>query len=298
MALSLDVIRNLVLQALSEDLGCDARDPMAMEADVTAQLIAPETQIHAHVFAKEPGVVCGLEFCREAFLICDPSCEIHLAVSDGQAVQSGQTVLTVVGNARRILTAERTALNVLQCLSGTATCVRHEVSNMGSSKTILLDTRKTLPGLRLAQKYAVTCGGGQNHRIGLYDAFLIKENHIAACGGIEPALKRARQMHSDLFLEIEVETLEQLDEVLALQSHYRVDRVMLDNFTLDAVKIAVARVAGRVPLEVSGNVEGDRLRAMAETGVDYLSMGALTKHVRAMDYSLRVQYSVPGESKG
>ncbi len=265
--------------AFYEDMG---------SGDVTAQLIPEDQVVSATIMAKEPAVVCGLDFVRAAFLKLDPQARLVFYVKDSDSVVSGQLLLSLTGNARALLSAERTALNFLQLLSGTATTVDLYVKLIAHTKAKLLDTRKTLPGLRLAQKYAVQCGGGMNHRIGLYDAYLIKENHIAACGGITAAVLEARRQRPDLFLEVEVETLQQLQEVLPL----KVERVMLDNFTLPQIQEAVAWVAGRVPLEVSGNIDQDSIVKMAETGVDFISMGSLTKHVRAIDYSLRVSQRV------
>ena len=264
-----------VARSIAEDLGA---------GDITAELLPVEQTITAQLISREAAVVCGVPWCNAVFAQIDPSLTVVWQVAEGDRVAPEQTWFTVSGNARSIVTAERTALNWLQTLSGTATVAAQFAAALADSKTRILDTRKTIPGLRHAQKYAVKVGGGCNHRIGLYDAFLIKENHIASCGSIRAALKTARQLHPTALLEIEVETLAELTEALAENP----DRIMLDNFSLADMRKAVALAAGNVALEVSGNVELAQLSAIAATGVDYISSGALTKHLRAVDLSMRV----------
>ncbi|MEP1553811.1 carboxylating nicotinate-nucleotide diphosphorylase, partial [Paraglaciecola sp.] len=210
--------------------------------------------------------------------------KLQWCVNDGEQLSANQTIVKITGNARHILTGERTALNFLQTLSGTATTVADCVAELAGTHTKLLDTRKTLPGMRLAQKYAVRCGGGTNHRIGLYDAYLIKENHIFACGSIENAVKQARQANSQLNVEVEVENIEELNQAILAKA----DIIMLDNFDNQMIQQAVAINAGKCKLEVSGNITKSRLKALSQLGVDYISSGALTKDVKAIDLSLRV----------
>ncbi|MFT4676712.1 MAG: nicotinate-nucleotide pyrophosphorylase (carboxylating) [Patiriisocius sp.] len=264
-----------VAAALAEDVG---------DGDVTAQLIDAEKQATASVITREAGVLCGRPWVDEVFRQVDPDLKLIWHVADGDQTTPDQLLFTVEGNARGILTGERPALNFLQTLSGTATTTAKYVSLITHTKTNLLDTRKTLPGLRLGQKYAVSCGGGMNHRIGLYDAFLIKENHIQASGSIASAITRARELHPGIRVEIEVETLEQFHEAAIC----RPDWIMLDNFALEDLKTAV-RSNQPVKLEASGGIENDQdLVRIAETGVDFISVGALTKHVKAMDLSMRI----------
>ncbi len=268
-------IRASAAHLLAEDVG---------PGDITAQLI-PDTQwASARVITREPAVLCGMAWVEELFRRLDVSVTLRWSAADGDPLEAGQSFLELEGPARSLLTGERAALNLLQSLSATATRTRHFVSLLEGTGVRLLDTRKTLPGLRLAQKYAVTCGGGHNHRIGLYDAFLIKENHIAACGGIEAAVKAARRIASDLPVEVEVENFEELEQALAAGA----DIVMLDNFSLDDMREAVKRNAGRATLEASGNVDESTLRAIADTGVDCISSGALTKDIKAIDLSMRI----------
>ena len=252
--------------------------------DITASLIAPDALASAEVITREAGVLCGKSFADETFLQVDDRCSTDWLVADGDHLNAGDSLFRVTGPARALLTAERTALNFLQALSGTATVAKNYAERVAHTDVRLLDTRKTLPGLRLAQKYAVACGGCYNHRIGLFDAFLIKENHIAAAGGIREAIVAARHIAADTLIEIEVETLAELDTALSQAP----DRIMLDNFSLEALREAVARTAGQAELEASGNVTDDTLVAIAETGVDLISIGALTKHVRALDLSMRL----------
>ncbi|MDX1464472.1 MAG: carboxylating nicotinate-nucleotide diphosphorylase [Halomonas sp.] len=267
-------IRDSAARLLAEDVG---------PGDITAQLIPEKQTARARVITREATILCGVAWVDELFRRLDPRVSLHWQAADGDRLAAGQAFLELEGPARSLLTGERAALNLLQTLSATATRTRHYVDLLEGTGVRLLDTRKTLPGLRLAQKYAVTCGGGHNHRIGLYDAFLIKENHIAACGGIEAAVKEARDIARDLPVEVEVETFEELDLALAAGA----DVIMLDNFSLDDMREAVDRTAGRATLEASGNVDETTLRAIAETGVDCISSGALTKDLKAIDLSMR-----------
>ena len=273
--ISAQYISERVQQALAEDVGA---------GDITASLIAPDTLASADVITREAGVLCGKAFAEETFRQVDARCGTVWQVEDGDHINAGDSLYRVTGPARALLTAERTALNFLQALSGTATVAKAYADRIAHTDVRLLDTRKTLPGLRLAQKYAVACGGCYNHRIGLFDAFLIKENHIAAAGGIREAIIAARHIAADKPVEIEVETLLELDTALSAEP----DRIMLDNFSLDALREAVARTAGQAELEASGNVTDQTLVAIAETGVDLISIGALTKHIRALDLSMRM----------
>ncbi len=266
-----------VQAALLEDIG---------DGDLTAQLIPTSTRGTADVITREEGVFCGRPWVDATFAALDASLQLDWQVDDGDRVQAGQRLLTLQGSARTILSGERTALNFIQLLSGTATTARRYADRLApGAKLKLLDTRKTLPGLREAQKYAVRCGGCYNHRMGLFDAFLIKENHIAAAGSIAAAVGAARSQAPDRKVEVEVENLEELEAALTAGA----DIIMLDEFDLDSMRRAVERVAGRALLEASGSIDGDRLGAIADTGVDYVSIGALTKHVRAMDLSLRMR---------
>lgn len=268
-------IRNSAARLLAEDVG---------PGDITAQLIPATQNAKARVIARQDSVLCGMAWVNELFRRLDTSVSLHWLASDGDRIAANEPFLLLEGPARSLLTGERAALNLLQTLSGTATQTRTFVDLIDDTGVRLLDTRKTLPGMRLAQKYAVTCGGGHNHRIGLYDAFLIKENHIAACGGIPAAVEEARRIAHDLPVEVEVETFEELDSALAAGA----DVIMLDNFSLDDMREAVKRNAGKAVLEASGNVEAARLRDIAETGIDCISSGALTKNVTAIDLSMRL----------
>jgi nicotinate-nucleotide pyrophosphorylase (carboxylating) len=269
-------IPETVRRALAEDVG---------SGDRTAALIPPDRQHHAQVITREDAVLCGTEWFDEVFRQVDAQVRVTWSAHDGDAVRVNQVLCHLEGPARGILTAERTALNFLQTLSATATAARRHVEAVRGTRATILDTRKTLPGLRLAQKYAVRCGGAQNHRIGLYDGILIKENHIAAAGSIAAAVRAARaSAPPGVFVEVEVETATQLQEALAAG----VERILLDNFTLDGIRAAVAATAGRAKLEVSGGVTLETVRTLAETGVDFISIGGLTKHLRAVDLSLRI----------
>ncbi len=271
-----DEVTRTVARALSEDVG---------SGDVTANLIPAEIRATAKVICREQAVLCGCPWFNEVFRqLADDDVDVVWHIQEGQIVAPNQLLCTLQGSARLLLTGERCALNFLQTLSGTATRVKQYTELIRDTGTRLLDTRKTLPGLRSAQKYAVTCGGGENHRQGLYDAFLIKENHIMACGSITRAVTTARALDPRLPLEVEVENLEQLREALEAG----VDRVLLDNFNLVTLREAVMLNQNRARLEASGGITPHNLRAVAETGVDYISMGALTKDVLAVDLSMRL----------
>jgi len=272
-----DQIQAIVKRALAEDVG---------PGDVTSQwILPPEMRVRGRFLAKARGVVAGLEVVRQVFWQVDERIAFQSRLQDGDAISQGDIVATVEGPAAGILTAERTALNFLQRMSGIATLTRRCVEAVASTKAAILDTRKTAPGLRLLDKWAVRLGGGQNHRLGLYDMVLIKDNHIAAAGGITQAVERVRQRNRPgLAVEVEVKSLAELEEALALG----VDRIMLDNMGLDEMRRAVEVTAGRVPLEASGNVTLENVAAIAATGVDYISVGALTHSVEALDISLEV----------
>lgn len=269
------VISENVALALREDVG---------SGDITAELIAPDAHARARVICREDAVICGRAWVDEVFQQLDAQVSLSWQVKDGDRVSADTELLTLEGPARSLLTGERAALNFLQTLSGTATQSDHYARQVAGTGVRLLDTRKTLPGLRMAQKYAVSCGGCFNHRIGLFDAFLIKENHIMACGGITAAVTTARTSHPGKPVEVEVETFAQLDEALAA----RADIIMLDNFSVEQMREAVAITAGRARLEASGNITDTTLIDYARTGVDYISIGALTKHCRAIDLSMRI----------
>ncbi|MDO1530209.1 carboxylating nicotinate-nucleotide diphosphorylase [Fulvimonas sp. R45] len=263
-------------RAFAEDLGA---------GDATADLLPADATASARLTCRESAVIAGTPWFDACFRRLDPAVGIHWQLHDGQRAAPGAVICHLRGNARALVSAERSALNFLQLLSATATATAYYVEAVAGTGVRVLDTRKTLPGLRLAQKYAVRCGGGHNHRIGLYDAILIKENHIIAAGGLGAAVAAARRRHPGLLLEVEVENLDELAEALAAG----VDRIMLDNFTVPLMREAVALAGGRVPLEVSGNVDLATIGEYARTGVDFISVGALTKHVRAVDLSLRLQ---------
>jgi len=270
-----DDIAETVRRALAEDIG---------SGDRTAALIPAAKTSRAHVLTREDAVLCGIAWFDEVFRQLDARVRIAWEVRDGEHVRANQTLCRLEGPARAILTGERTALNFLQTLSGVANAARRHVEAVQGTNAVILDTRKTLPGLRCAQKYAVRCGGAHNHRIGLYDGILIKENHIAAAGSIAAAVRAARiDAPAGIFVEVEVETLAQLGEALDAGA----ERVLLDNFSLDGIRAAVKAARGRAKLEVSGGITLETLRPLAETGVDYISIGALTKHVRAVDLSMR-----------
>ena len=267
-------IQENVAAALHEDIGT---------GDITALLIPADQQAKATVITREDCVFCGKDWVIEVFAQIDKKIVIEWNIDDGETAAANSTLFSLNGNARSLLTGERAALNFVQTLSGTATISRYYANLVAHTNVKLLDTRKTLPGLRDAQKYAVATGGCHNHRIGLYDAFLIKENHIAACGGIKAAVARARAIAPNKPVEVEVENFRELDEALAANA----DITMLDNFNLEDMRKAVAINNGKAKLEASGNVTKKTLPLIAETGVDFISIGALTKHCRAVDLSMR-----------
>lgn len=260
-----------VRRALAEDVGT---------GDITAALIDPKEQASARVITRDPGVFCGALWVDA---ICSDTIDVNWYTADGQTLAANDTLLELSGRAQQLLTVERTLLNFIQLLSGTATVVRRYVDLIGDSPTRLLDTRKTIPGLRLAQKYAVHCGGGDNHRIGLFDAYLIKENHLSAAGGIAPAVQSARAAHPELVVEVEVENLAQLEEAVAAGAHI----ALLDNFSLDETRAAVSLVAGKIKLEASGGITEESITEIAATGVDYVSTGMTTKQINPLDLSMR-----------
>lgn len=272
---SAEEVAALVQQALAEDVGT---------GDLTAALVPADTQVTGRVVCRESAVLCGCAWFDEVFRQLDSAVRIDWRALDGEPLGADQVVCELAGPARAILTGERTALNLLQTLSGTASAAAVYAEAVAGTGARVLDTRKTLPGLRRAQKYAVACGGGHNHRVGLYDAVLIKENHIAAAGSIADALAAARELAGDAWIEIEVESLDQLREALAAGA----ERVLLDNFSLDQLREAVALNAGSARLEASGGVNLDTVRAIAETGVDDVSVGSITKDLKATDFSLRL----------
>ncbi|HDC4321053.1 carboxylating nicotinate-nucleotide diphosphorylase [Aeromonas hydrophila] len=278
-------IRRAVRAALLEDLG-DALTPLDQPdagADITAQLIPADRLASARVITREAGVFCGQPWVDEVFVQLGGEVRVEWLVQDGEVLSPNQELFRLHGPARVLLTGERNALNFVQTLSGVASLTARYVAELADTDCRLLDTRKTLPGLRSAQKYAVTCGGGKNHRIGLFDAYLIKENHILACGGIAEAISEARRLNPGKQVEVEVESLVELEQALAAGA----DIVMLDNFDIPMMREAVTLNQSRAKLEVSGNVTLDTLADYAATGVDFISVGALTKHVRALDLSMR-----------
>ncbi|MFK3940881.1 carboxylating nicotinate-nucleotide diphosphorylase [Pseudomonas monteilii] len=278
---------NLSLADLSAEIDANVRRALLEDVgsgDITAQLIPAERLAKATVITREACVISGTAWVDAVFRQLDPRVAVHWHVVDGQRATADQTLFHLEGPARSLLTGERSALNCLQLLSGVATHVRHYVDLVADTSVRLLDTRKTLPGLRLAQKYAVTCGGGHNHRIGLFDAFLIKENHIAASGGIAQAVAAAHRIAPGKPVEVEVESLDELSQALDA----RADIIMLDELSLDDMREAVRRTAGKAKLEASGGVNETTLRNIALTGVDFVSIGAMTKDVKAVDLSMRL----------
>jgi nicotinate-nucleotide pyrophosphorylase (carboxylating) len=265
-----------VERAFAEDIG---------PGDATAGLLPAAASAHAELTCRDAAVIAGTAWFDACFRRLDPAVRIDWQLRDGARAAPGSVICRLSGHARSLVTAERSALNFLQLLSATATVTAAYVAAVAGTAVRVLDTRKTIPGLRVAQKYAVRCGGGHNQRMGLYDAVLIKENHIIAAGGIAAAVGAARLLHPNLLLEVEVENLDELEQ--ALRSG--VDRIMLDNFEPAQMREAVRRTAGRVPLEASGNVDLGTIGEYARTGVDFISVGALTKHVHAVDLSLRLQ---------
>ncbi len=274
-----DDIKVSVELALKEDLGGKVDESL----DVTAQLIPADHINEATVITREPGVFCGKDWVEEVYRQLGGKVTITWFVKDGDEIVENQELFHLKGNARTMLTAERTTLNFVQTLSGVASVVHQYVKAMGETKTHLLDTRKTVPGLRTALKYAVTVGGGHNHRIGLFDMYLIKENHIMACGGITAAVNKARELNQGIKVEVEVENLDELREALAAKAEI----IMLDNFKFEDMIEAVKITNGQAKLEISGNVNIDTIGRYASTGVDFISVGALTKNVKALDLSMR-----------
>ncbi|KDC54899.1 carboxylating nicotinate-nucleotide diphosphorylase [Pseudoalteromonas sp. S3431] len=281
MSVSHTLISQLVTLALDEDLNYQT----AQDGDITAQLIPLNEQANAKVITREDSVFCGKDIILEVFKQVDPTVKVAVLVNDGDVIEANSTLFTASGSARSILTAERTALNFVQTLSGTATTTAHYVKELSGTTTQLLDTRKTIPGLRALQKYAVKCGGGANHRIGLFDAFLIKENHIAACGTIDKAVAQAKLNHPNKSVEVEVESLHELNQAI----HAGADIIMLDNFSIEQIKQAVTLTHKRAKLEVSGNMTLETLKAYSQAGVDFISSGALTKNLQSIDLSMRFE---------
>ncbi len=272
-----------VTAALREDVG---------SGDVTAELVPVTQRVAGKVITREDAIVCGRPWVSETFRQLDPTIRLTWHVNDGDRISADQTLFEIAGLARPVLTGERTALNFLQLLSGTATATHRYVEAVAGTGCVILDTRKTLPGLRTAQKYAVSCGGARNHRMGLFDQVLIKENHIAAAGSLTAAVEAARRVAGSRKVEVEVETLAELEEALQAAP----DIILLDEFSPADMKTAVAinKAKGRhVRLEASGNVTLETIRAVAETGVDYISIGGITKHVRAVDLSMRLAFASP-----
>ena len=276
-----DDIKTAVTLALNEDLGYQS----FREGDITANLIPADNMAQATIISREVAVFCGKAWCEEVFKQLGGEVAIHWFVDDGDIVAPNEVLCELSGPPRILLTGERSALNFIQMLSGTATVVKSYVDAIEGTNTRLLDTRKTIPGQRTAQKYAVTCGGGVNHRIGLFDAYLIKENHIMGCGGIEQAISKARELNPDKPVEVEVETMTELEQALSAGS----DIIMLDNFDIEMMRQAVALNNGKAKLEVSGNVTLATISDFARTGIDYISVGALTKHIQATDLSMRLK---------
>ncbi|KTF10757.1 carboxylating nicotinate-nucleotide diphosphorylase [Pseudoalteromonas sp. 10-33] len=281
MSISHTLLSQLVTLALDEDLNYQT----AADGDITAQLIPQNEQASAKVITREDCIFCGKDIIIEVFKQVDPTVQVSVLVSDGDVVTANSTLFTAKGSARAILTAERTALNFVQTLSGTATTTAHYVKELSGTTTQLLDTRKTIPGLRALQKYAVKCGGGANHRIGLFDAFLIKENHIAACGGIDKAVAQAKLNHPSKPVEVEVESLQELTQAIDAGA----DIIMLDNFSVEQIKQAVVLTNKRAKLEVSGNMTLATLKTYSQAGVDFISSGALTKNLQSIDLSMRFE---------
>ena len=268
------LIINQAANALDEDVG---------SGDISAELIDADTLLDTELLVREDAILCGCQWFDEVFRQCDERINVQWHARDGDQLTANTVVCEVSGPARGMLTAERSAINFLQTLSGTATLTRSYVDKIKHTGCKILDTRKTIPQLRFGQKYAVACGGGSNHRIGLFDAFLIKENHLAASGSIAKTVSRARQVHPEKLLEVEIENLAQLQQAIDAGA----DRVLLDNFSFAEMKQAVELNDGRIELEASGNVDLESVVEIATTGVDYVSIGALTKNLRAIDFSLR-----------
>ncbi|QJD60638.1 carboxylating nicotinate-nucleotide diphosphorylase [Pseudomonas sp. gcc21] len=278
---------NLTLESLQTIIPEDVRRALAEDVgdgDITAALIPADRQASATIITREPATLCGTAWADEVFRQIDPAIRVEWLAQDGDRIEANQVFCKLDGPARGLLTGERAALNFIQTLSATATSSRYYADLVKGTGVRLLDTRKTLPGLRMAQKYAVTCGGCDNHRIGLFDAFLIKENHIAACGGISATISQARSLAPNKPIEVEVENLEELEEALTGGA----DIIMLDEMSHEDMRTAVGLVAGKAKLEASGGITEATLRSIAETGVDFISIGGITKHVRAVDLSMRL----------
>ncbi len=272
---TISVIQRNVKEALREDLGT---------GDIHQKLISKDKNCDAYVIARSPGVLCGEPWATEVFRMVDQSVNVTWLVTDGEPLVPNQPFLQLHGKATSLLTAERTCLNFLQLLSATATQTRQCVNQVKHTNVTILDTRKTIPGLRVAQKYAVSVGGGVNHRMGLYDAYLIKENHIRAAGSIASAVETARRLEPDVLLEVEVESLNELNQAVVVG----VTRVLLDNFSTEQMREAVRIYGGQIELEASGGIDIDNLVEIAETGVDYISLGSLTKNIQAVDLSMQL----------
>ena len=271
-----EIISNAARTTLIEDIG---------SGDITAELIPAELMAQAYIISQERAIICGIPWVNEVYQAVDANVNIQWKVKDGDVVFSHQIVSLLTGKTRSIITGERTALNWLQTLSGTATEVSRYVKKIKDTFVYLLDTRKTIPSLRYAQKYAVRCGGGKNHRMGLYDAYLIKENHIISFGSITRAIQKARDCNPEKTLEIEVENLNELQEALDAKA----DLILLDNFDINMIKKAVEINSGQAKLEISGNVNLKNIRKIAKTGIDFISVGALTKNLHSIDFSMRIQ---------
>jgi nicotinate-nucleotide pyrophosphorylase (carboxylating) len=274
MLVTHSTIEETVHTALFEDIG---------DGDITAELIPAESVSLANVISREACVFCGVDWFEEVFRQIDDQVYVEWHLGDGDDVAAGETICSLSGPSRSLLSGERTALNFIQTLSATATLAARYARAVEGTRTVVLDTRKTIPGLRAAQKYAVTCGGCQNHRMGLYDAVLIKENHILAAGSIESAVEQARFHNPGFPVEIEVESIAQLEQAIDISA----DRALLDNFTPEQIRQAVKLVNGKIPLEASGGITLDNIREYADTGVDYISTGSLTKDIIAIDLSMR-----------
>ncbi|WP_020394140.1 carboxylating nicotinate-nucleotide diphosphorylase [Thiolinea disciformis] len=277
LSISPEQIAASAANALAEDVGT---------GDVTASLIAAETQAHAYVLCREAAVLCGVAWFNAVCQQVDGRISVKWHFKDGDAIAANAVICELQGSARSLLTAERSALNFVQTLSGTASSTRRYVDLIAHTPCKILDTRKTLPGLRLAQKYAVLCGGGVNHRIGLYDRVLIKENHIVSAGSITAAVQQARSLYPHLLVEVETENLDEFAEASAA----RADIIMLDDYSLDLMRQAVQLNQGKIPLEASGGVNLTTVKAIAETGVNFISVGQITKHVQAIDLSMRFDF--------
>ncbi len=267
-------IEEAVHFAIKEDIG---------SGDITAELISPETFALATVISREDCILCGMDWFEEVFRQIDEEILVEWSVQDGDRINADDVICSISGPARQLLSGERAALNFLQTLSATATLASRYAQAVAHTDTRVLDTRKTIPGLRIAQKYAVSCGGGSNHRTGLYDAILIKENHILACGSIISAVEESKFRHPELAVEVEVESLDELEQAMSAQA----DRVLLDNFSIDMLTQAVAIAKGKIELEASGGITLDNIAQIAETGVDYISTGSITKDIKAIDLSMR-----------